>query len=328
MKKFMTLLTFIPSLAMANVCQDVSPLKEAYDNQKDWETVMIQEFKGSKPVMGFSDGKGQIVIDQIHGLFPVKAKFVTKPASVDRYFLKACKSPRRGYDYLSSNRIGEVGNSYSIEAIIFPEIQGASNDPYSTLELSELEVSVAYDRTSMVNKDSNPEALKERILKSLYDQLDVSAKNRGYKFELTNLDDFVCDLVQGKAKISVFRRMHSDNPVIEKKVDITKNDTFTLYADWANSTKRAKSHAESVFTMGARFAALTEQGEISDVTAKSAFKLAQKVIPKGQASVKFLDLKELTCVADQMATYTRGRLSHLMDSRLDLDRDSILDGGE
>lgn len=130
------------------------------------------------------------------------------------------------------------------------------------------------------------------------------------------LDDLVCDLVQGHAKISVERSALSNAPLIQQKKVLDTGDLQATYLALKDQLQPSFNKEKALFTAGRVSAKLEQDRKIAILGDKKSFELLQKLMTPDMSKLSDLDSATLTCVADQMQEYTRSLMHQEMEVRL------------
>lgn len=322
MKKIIQLILLVPSLAAAQECPTTNPLMKTYNEQQSWSYYIEKAGDSDAEVAGYVDSGDRFHIDTLKPGNPFATMSIDAKNENYNSFFSLCKDFPTMAKHLDVDRIGKRNNRYNARIRYLPILTAFNNRPYEDLKTGSYTLEVTYASNSLIENAGDSKNVKKEIYQKINSQLDLKGEVGYYDLDLTNLDDFACDLIHGTAKISIFRRMHSAAPLVTVTETIGAQDAATLYMNWKDIG--VPSLADRMFMAGAHFEQLKQSNELADLTTDIGLKFLRKVMNEAGTAFKKLNATELKCVVEDMQVYDREQRKHLVNVKFRFDKDVIL----
>ena len=330
MKLLTQLIILLPAMASANICLSDTPAMEKYKKQKNWQAQTVTESGVKGAVDGFVDENDSFYFTDLsrNNEQPTKLKVSPNNPDYDRFY-KFCKNYEERGQSLSHYRELRRGNSYSAIVQYLPDFDEFNNDPYADLQLKtdSFDVIIKYDNDSLVSKAYRPNKAKRDIYEAILSQMTEQKVVGHYNLDLTNLDDFACDLAQGKARINIIRRMFSKAALVTVKENIPRIDVDRLYREWKEQLNEVQDKESKLFIAGSIFEKLQQEQMIQSTKSSIGIKLLGKVMNSSMDKVENLSDSQLSCVSDRMQDYVENPEMHLVNTHFEFNKEQALNQG-
>ena len=325
MKSFVATILVLPQLAFANVCNQVSPLAKQYNEQQSWETIELESSETPVKMNALIDDKGQLILDKTLFRGDIEAKIEADLSRKQMKFFKYYCHEDPDKDALSGNRRLGKNNSFRLKLKYLPNVEGLSVDPYEQLKNTSYEVMINYSSNSGVEQDYKSHKVKRMIEERINEELNSQKVIGEYDIDLKNLDDFVCDLLDGSAQISILNKMVNSKAIVEKEEGVPADELIKLYNQWVDLVGTSSSY-EMVFVAGMGFERLKSSGEINHIDISTAYKALDKAFNPTTKKLAKFNRKEKQCFVDSMTDYHQADSRQLINLNLKFDMDKFLAG--
>lgn len=320
MKRWIQFLILVPTFVAAQVCPSANPMKVKFDEQKKWKDFVVKNDGVEGVVSGYVDKSNNFYIQEMESKSSsANLEIGTKNAN-HKTFLKDCNDFGNMAQYLRLERELKRNNEFGVSLRYLPELKQFSNDPFAAITTGSFTLEISYDSQSLIENLADAKYVKSEIYHQLETQLSKSSEIGGYKLNLVNLDDFVCDLIHGTAKISILRRMTALSPLTEMTEVIRTQDAVDLYSNWVNI--QSVDSNEKMFLAGTIFESKKQSNQIADLPLERGVVLMRSLLDDSKMNFKKMSAQQLQCIVDDMQVYTQA------PKKLHVITDFIFDKGE
>lgn len=329
MQRFFYLVILTPNLLLANFCPQTAPLMEHYQSQKHWRPYVIKEDGIQNKLSGFLDDMNNFFPEEAFKRSKESVLVTADPANEDsEVFYQFCKKYEDRGPLLTTFRVAQAMNRHTIKVKYLPSMKDFNNDPFSDMSTLGFKLILDIDKDSLVGRLPRFKYLKEQIEKDLNSQLSESTPIGEYHLTLTNWDDFACDMIHGKARLSIVREIYSNKMFVNMEEIIRPVDLNYLYEEWSSQLRQVKKQDELMFNAGVIYAAVQEQGLIAKVLPETAFKLIKSVTTPGKKGLDALGEVQLACLSDSLQNYEADYTQYKFNVIFDVDTEMSLNQGE
>jgi|GEM_PF-2917240 hypothetical protein len=307
MKYFISLLILLSPLAKAQECPMISKEMAQYFSQKNWKPYEVKN-SALQGISGYMDESGGFHFESMSrsGKYPVQVTMETE----NEDFLKDCENFDSKGRYLRLKRINHENNSFLLKVRFLPALQGFTNTPLKDQDLKRVDFAVSLDfsKDSLVTQyDFRPEALQTEVRRKISDQISRSPKFGEYQIDLSGMDDLVCDLIQGKAALSIRSSFISKAPLVTQTQNYNPQDVQTVYQGLHREFPQVQGKEKTLYTAGRLVAELEQQRRVQTLKSSEAFPVVKKLMNQEMDQLLDLDADQLSCLIDQMQSYKQDK---------------------
>jgi hypothetical protein len=326
MKQWICLLTLaLPLWGEASLCQNMSDEAKAYQQQMSWREVDLTEKNSPISVKGFVDQQDVIHLDELNFNGSMMASMtVSQEGRYSDYFYHHCRQPDADPGALTTLRNTGKGPQIEVNLSYLPQLDQAHAINLAPLNTTHFEVHIDYQEDAMVNSDYAPQNAKRMIRQRIANQLDDRKPKGSYQLDLTQMDDFACDLLHGKASLRLYRKMAPVH-TFKRKVEVVSPESFFSVVDaWKQVKAQANSLTETLFFAGASFQKLKDQGAIESIGPVQALQILDQWVEPLTGNLRPLPASEAQCLLDSMQDYRSEITDHHLMIQLQFDKDQTL----
>lgn len=295
---------FIIQTAGAQTCAPASKEMAQYFRQASWRQHAVEDGSGVPAVHGYIDEKNNFYFSDLTRSGSIRASMHIDPSN--RSFFKYCRSDKKSF--LRSMRRNSEGNSYKMTMRYLPILTGFANDPFVSQNYTESEYKILlnFDQTSSIDtQESYPDRVKNELLAILNTQARAQKEFGVIELDLTNWDDVVCDVLQGRVSIGLKRVGLSNAALVEQKKEIEPSELNTIYRAVSQQVSPGFEKEKAIFVASRTIAKLENDRQIGNWTDKKGFDVLKKLMNPEMSRVLVLDTNALICVTNQMQSYDR-----------------------
>jgi hypothetical protein len=243
-----------------------------------------------------------------------RAQVVVDPSNASfQKFFDYCADPANDGTFLRLMRRHEH-NKYVVKLRFVPEFKGFQNDAYADLGFhwTDKRLSLKVDPSSIIySQDFDPDFLVQQIREALNKQIKSQSSPNTVTLDLTGYDDLVCDLIQGKASLSVNQGASSNGPLIVMDKVVEPQDIQTTYKTMQSEIPDGLSREETLFMAGRLSLRAQAQTSLIGLSDHKIFELVKKLMNPEMSAVADLNADEVSCVAASMQSYHRPTVQHV-----------------
>jgi hypothetical protein len=310
------------SAAFAQTCAGGSAEMNRYNAQKNLRLVSVDGGEGLQAVNGYVDAQNHFLFDNMTRAGRFRAQVVVDNSGPSfQNFFDYCANPSDKGMFLRLMRRKEH-NKYSVKVRFLPELKGFANNAYSDLGFKwtdkRLQFSIQPD-SIVATQDFEPTFLQQQIRADLTKQINAQNNPDTISLDLTGYDDLVCDLIQGKASISVNQGATSDGPLIVMDKVVEPSEVAATYETLQSQVQPGWSKEQTLFMAGRLSAQLQAQRNLASLSDEKIFDLVKKLMNPQLSAVATLDANAVSCVAASMQSYHLPSVQHVfrVDFRFD-----------
>ncbi|MBX3022678.1 MAG: hypothetical protein KF799_13480 [Bdellovibrionales bacterium] len=319
MKYLLSLLILVPTLSTAQVCKNASKEMLRFESQKTWKDYVVQDPSIQGGIQGHLDENGGFHFQQLSrkGAFSAKLEISKDNKGFRQFFRYCAKDSIRARDLRSMRRDGE-NNHYVVSVRYLPDLSRFTNKPLAEqrfkMSYANLQLNLNPDAASIVAEyrpDAYVEELREKISAQLKEQNEFGV----ITLDLSGHDDFVCDLVQGKAQLSVQSQALSLAPLTTQTVLVNPKDVITVYQALTTQTFDTAIREANIFKSGRLISRLEAQRRIDSYDDKKSYDIFRSLMDASLTQPALLSDSDLQCVSDSFQTYDRALIPHNFNIR-------------
>jgi hypothetical protein len=283
-----------------------------YLSQKNWKSYQLQG-DGLTPVNGFTDGQGRFYFDDMSrgGSFAAQVTVDSTNTNYKEFFVD-CRAPDRKGANLRQMRLSGANNHYQVSVRYLPKFVGLTNDPFKDQSFRDTHVDLTLNFSSssiLKTQEFLSGTTIKTITKLLRGQLANQPENGVYTFDLTGWDDAVCDLIQGRAQLTIAKTAMSGAPLIEQKRVIEPDDLTTL-SRAIKSQQPSLSKEQAIYSAARTQSRLENDHQIKAYDEKVGFKIVMLLTDPANDDV--------ACVSDQLQSYAENVVQQVFSIGLKL----------
>lgn len=310
-------LTLILPAARAQSCAPTSKEMAQYSLQQNWQARQLTGAEGVAPVNGYADDRGAFYFNDLSrgGTAPAVVEVESGNKSY-RDFFKYCKAGKAAY--LRAMRRSGEGNVYHVSMRYLPSFKELANDPIKDQGYTDkASLKLKFESGASLDAlESYPDKIKAELYRTLNKQLSEQSEFGLLELDLSGWDDVVCDLIQGKVRMWVSRDGISKAPRVTQQVEVQPADLRNLHSALKNNVPSNQGKERAIFAGARTLSRLEVERKVSAWDERKAFDILKKMMNTDMSAVIDADESTLSCLADQLQTYSRPHVSHFINVEL------------
>jgi|GEM_PF-6286302 len=327
MKRFITIAILVYGFYSA--ASPTEQVAKKFREQSTWVPTEISGGEFAATLPGYKDNQGNFFLDSFSvEIHPSVELRVPKTNPNYEEFLYLCSGAENRRALLSEYRERKKGNQFRLSLRTLPSLEQFENNPYSRLTFDSYTVEVEYQSDSIMSQSFKEREGKTMVLERLQNQMTQGKEVGVYNFNLDNLDDFACDLLQKKAKIKVHQYFLSKGPLLEQIEVLPFKDLKVIYDSWSSMLSKVPNERERAFLAGVSLQHLESTGEVGPLQTRTGLQLLSELVPKGNGRAQKSDKKNLALVYDRLQDYQEAIQKHFTYLEIEVSNGPGLLGGE
>lgn len=324
MKQWIQIILLVPSIAFGKICKEVSPLMKEFRKQSQWQEITVQDKTSPVVIQGSLDLQNNFYPYKISGRHKVAAELELDNRKSHRdMFIRNCRDYSGAASRLRFSRETNFGTQFKARVQYLPSLEGFNNAPLEALETGSLQLQIEYGPNSLINRLARPDEVKQQIFQQLNTQLSTESVGV-YELDLSNLDDFVCDLAHGQATLGVYRRMFSVDPLVQQEELVSERDLQRIDQSWRQRISVGTSLNHALLLAGAEGQKLASDGQIAPLSDASLLKVAQTLIIEAPRPMAEIKAEQWICLYDSLQEYSKGQIAHFLNITFGFDGMDVL----
>lgn len=305
---------FFAKMAAAQTCAPASKEMAQYYSQRTLRAVSVGDGTGVKPVKGYVDEKNNFIFEDLSRSGEFAAQLKIDPANPgNREFFKYCRSGKGSF--LRSMRKSGPFNKYTVSLRYLPSLTGFGNNPLVDQKYNEhtQNLRVQFDPAATISVDElYPDKVKQEFQRMISKQT-KAAKEFGYvEIDLSGWDDAVCDMINGKIKVTIERGGLSTAALVEMKKEVEASDLINIHRALKDQVPATMTKEKALFVAGRVMAKLEMDRNVPNLGDKKGFELLKSLMTPDMSKIADLQASDVSCLADRMQTYSRSFVPNWM----------------